>query len=210
MGRRISHILLKSIYSIFSQFYDSISWFVSKGKWGKWQSYAIGKIRGKKVLDLGCGTGSLLLQVKHRGYLVFGLDQSKDMLAVCLKKSQKYKTKLNIIRGNMEKAPIKDNAIDTVIVTFPTSDILLPTFFHEVYRILVSDGRFILVDYANFYKKDPINTIFAFLSSFGDKLDIGEIKTRLNNVGFKVRIDQIRDDCSSVKLIMGDKLKKFK
>lgn len=58
----------------------------------KWADYIenIFKVNGIKpslVLDLGCGTGSLCLEMAYRGYDMIGIDSSEDMLDCAAKKS---------------------------------------------------------------------------------------------------------------------------
>src|SRR5437588_13120106 len=43
---------------------------------------------GEPVLDVGCGTGRLLLQYLSEGVDIEGVDNSPEMLALCLKKAE--------------------------------------------------------------------------------------------------------------------------
>ncbi len=57
-------------------------------------------LKGKKMLDLGCGTGSLAIMLGRRGAAVRGLDVSESMIA---KAKDKKPQALNVqfIQGNM-------------------------------------------------------------------------------------------------------------
>ena len=46
----------------------------------------LGDIRGKRVLDAGCGTGTLAAEAARRGALVTGVDADENMLAAAHEK----------------------------------------------------------------------------------------------------------------------------
>ena len=46
-------------------------------------------IRGKKILDLGCGTGVLSKILKNRGAMVSGIDISPKMIEIAKRNSKK-------------------------------------------------------------------------------------------------------------------------
>lgn len=51
---------------------------------------------GARVMDLGCGNGTLTELLKTRGYNVFGVDDSEDML----KKARETHPDISFVRGN--------------------------------------------------------------------------------------------------------------
>jgi hypothetical protein len=63
----------------------------------------------------------------------------------------------------------------------------------------------IIVDYPHFFKKSLINYFFGFLANIGDKRDIKDIQLKLIDSGFEPLIEEIKDESSSVKLIIADK-----
>ena len=58
---------------------------------------------GELILELGCGTGRVLIPIAKAGYNVFGIDLSDNMLAEAKRKitEQKLGKKITLIRGNM-------------------------------------------------------------------------------------------------------------
>ena len=53
------------------------------------------------ILELGCGTGRILLPLLNKGYQVFGLDRDADMLAVLHAKSVSAKIPAPILQADM-------------------------------------------------------------------------------------------------------------
>ncbi|MCL1803841.1 MAG: class I SAM-dependent methyltransferase [Eubacteriaceae bacterium] len=71
-----------SIYKHFSEFYDS---YIAQYDYSLWFSYlcmlsGYDSFSGKRVLDLGCGTGSMLARFASEGAIAIGVDISEDML----------------------------------------------------------------------------------------------------------------------------------
>lgn len=72
-------------YSVLAPVYDRLNGTVDYGLWADYIEKCFGKFTDKKirsVLDLGCGTGSMTLELAKRGYDLTGLDLSEDMLSV--------------------------------------------------------------------------------------------------------------------------------
>jgi len=95
----------------------------------------------KTVLELGCGTGSILKRLED--YDRYGIDESKEMLEVA---------KENVPEGTFLKADITDFSIrkefDVVLCMFDTLNHLLSfnewkQLFHNVKEHLATDGVFI-------------------------------------------------------------------
>src|SRR4030043_1741671 len=77
---------------------------------------SLGRIsRGKKVLDLGCGTGNIASQLRKAIKAdVIGVDASFAMLKVAKGKS------VEVICADIDNAPLpfRDGSFDTVIVVY--------------------------------------------------------------------------------------------
>src|SRR3954470_22216521 len=57
--------------------------------------------RPGRLLDLGCGTGRLLLPFARRGYWVLGVDLSGEMLAVAREKAVAEGVAVHLVRANL-------------------------------------------------------------------------------------------------------------
>ncbi|WP_410208962.1 class I SAM-dependent DNA methyltransferase [Fusobacterium sp.] len=88
------------MYKIFSKLYDK---FMKYSDYGAWEEQieeliAEGKPAGKRLLDIGCGTGELLLRMS-KNYQCDGMDLSEDMLKIAYKKLKHRE--VNFFLGNM-------------------------------------------------------------------------------------------------------------
>lgn len=108
---------------------------------------------GDRVLDVGCGTGTLGIREKEKagntGY-VAGIDASGQMISQARKKAVKIDIKVDFKPGLIEDIPYDDNYFDVVtssmmIHHLPLS--LKKKGFQEVFRVLRPGGHFFLVDF---------------------------------------------------------------
>jgi len=68
----------------FGLFYDSVPLYVARRDVGFYVAEA--KAAGGQVLELGCGTGRILLPIARAGCTIAGVDSSSQMLARCKEK----------------------------------------------------------------------------------------------------------------------------
>ncbi|MCR8645729.1 class I SAM-dependent methyltransferase [Paenibacillus sp. N1-5-1-14] len=77
-------------YEQFAYTYDRLMADMPYDSWIAWfeQSCLSKGLNPRTVVDLGCGTGTIAIPLASKGYKVFGVDLSEDMLAVAQDKSQ--------------------------------------------------------------------------------------------------------------------------
>jgi len=109
----------------------------------------LGDLAGKKVLDVGAGTGRLAIRLAKQGAFVTALDTSAEMLKVLAGKSP-Y---IILTVGDAEDLPFENNSFDLVAATFLIVHLKNPArFFDEAYRVLKDGGQFLIT---NINQKDP-------------------------------------------------------
>ena len=107
----------------------------------------LGALAGKKVLDVGAGTGRLSLPLENRGASVTALDVSPKMLEAISNKN------IKTVVGDAESLPFESGSFDIVTAAFLIVHLKDPTrFFDEAYRVL-KDGGILAV--TNINQKDP-------------------------------------------------------
>lgn len=103
----------------------------------------MGDVEGKRVLDIGCGTGRMIENLRKFGAKAVGIDVSKEMLRVARKKF----LSTEFVLGDAENLPFEDEEFDMVIASFVVvhlGDLRLA--FEEVHRVLKDGGVFIVTN----------------------------------------------------------------
>jgi ubiquinone/menaquinone biosynthesis C-methylase UbiE len=107
---------------------------------------------GHRVLEIGCGTGNLLILIKrlHPQAEVVGLDPDPKALARARREAEREAISVQLDRGFAEELPYPDASFDRVFSAFMfhhlESDEKEKTL-HEARRILKPSGSLHLVDF---------------------------------------------------------------
>ncbi len=146
--RQIWRLVFQALYYPLAPVYDKISYYGFVGQWSKWQRAVLPRIQGKRVLEVGCGTGTLLTTLLERGYKAYGLDASPAMLRQARKKLTQAGYSGRLVQGRVQKLPFPDDSFETVVSTFPTEYIISLESLKEIQRVLYPGGRLVIVDTA--------------------------------------------------------------
>jgi SAM-dependent methyltransferase len=105
--------------------------------------------RGGPVLDLGCGTGRLMLPLLRDGHVVVGLDRAAPMLARAAARLGRLgpaaQRRALLVRGDLRTLPLARRRFGFAVAAFHTvqhceSDAELVRFFRAVAAALVPGG----------------------------------------------------------------------
>jgi ubiquinone/menaquinone biosynthesis C-methylase UbiE len=100
-----------------------------------------------RIVDLGCGTGSLAAVLAEAGHEVVGLDRSGEMLAAARTKAAASRIRLGLTRGDAGDPPFAPESADVVLCrhvlwALPDRDAALAAWT----RLLRPGGRLVLVE----------------------------------------------------------------
>jgi len=106
--------------------------------------------RPGRLLDLGCGTGRLLVPFAQRGYWVLGVDLSEEMLKQAGKRAAQERLTINLLKANLvELNGLCNQSVDYAACLFSTLGMVEGAVnrqhvLNHVYRLLRPGGKFVL------------------------------------------------------------------
>jgi ubiquinone/menaquinone biosynthesis C-methylase UbiE len=99
------------------------------------------------VLDIGCGTGFLSLQLASLGHRVFGIDTAQEMLALAQAKALRAGLRVTLREADAEHLPYEDQVFDLVIELHVLWTLTQPAVaLAEWGRVLRPGGRLVLIE----------------------------------------------------------------
>lgn len=172
----------------FADFYDEMMIYVDYDGWAKLIYNKLNKLLGgKKILEIGCGTGEISKRLTQYGYEVSGIDNSESMLSVA-KKKYNY---LSLEKKDMRSLEI-ENEYDGIVCVFDALNYLenleeLKIVFMNIKKALKVNG-FFLFDILNrkmmdnmfpedIFADDRENMSIIWKHSYDEKLDLDKIST---------------------------------
>jgi ubiquinone/menaquinone biosynthesis C-methylase UbiE len=107
---------------------------------------------GERVLEIGCGTGSLLLLVAtaQPAAEIIGLDPDPNALAIAQRKARRAGVTFQLDQGFADEMPYEAGSIDRVLSSFMFHHLpaeVKARTLREVRRVLKPGGRFHMVDF---------------------------------------------------------------
>lgn len=160
-GAKESRLMTKRpLYDMFNtvpQRYDLtnhiITWGLDK-RWRQEAAKACLASHPKRVLDLGCGTGDLALNLTRTAddsIEISGLDYSQPMLNIAREKVASISSQPVFIRGDASSLPFPDDHFDCVGVSFAFRNLtyknpLAQYHLAEVLRVLRPGGRLVIAE----------------------------------------------------------------
>jgi demethylmenaquinone methyltransferase/2-methoxy-6-polyprenyl-1,4-benzoquinol methylase len=155
-----------------SENYDDLNRVISLGidvKWRKKVVEIVGKNNPKQILDIATGTGDLVLMMAALNPdRIVGLDISAGMLEVGKRKIAKAKLsdKIEMIVGDSEEMPFKDNTFDAITVSFGVRNFAhLDKGIKEIARVLKPTGVLVILETSNPIKF-PFKQGYKFYTNF--------------------------------------------
>ena len=103
-----------------------------------------GDLLGRRVLDVGCGTGRLAYALAERGAKVWGVDSSPEMLAEARAGAGR---RAGFKLGRAEALPFRDGWFDRAVLRLAVHLVDRAAAFPELARVLRPGGRAVIATF---------------------------------------------------------------
>lgn len=156
-------------YSAFARYYDKLTRNVDYAAHVDYLCSLLERLGhyAGLTLDLACGTGSLTLELAKRGFNVYGLDASPEMLSVAQQKAERAGKDILFICQKMQEMDLY-GGVDTIVcmldsINHITSKADLQESFRRISMFLNPGGCFVF-DANTIYKHRKIlaNHVFVY------------------------------------------------
>ena len=147
---------------------------------------------GETVLDVGCGTGSLLIEAARllgSGSVLYGVEPSREMLAHASRKARQHIPETNFVQGSADQIPFPDASFDVVFCTMVLHHLpaaMQIAAIREMSRVVRPGGRLVIVDMQQprtIAAKLSIVTLFHKFATDAAAPDWGSIERVLSEGG---------------------------
>lgn len=153
-------------YACFAEYYDELTKNVDYRRQADYLEALcekLGHVPGL-TLDLACGTGSLTVELCRRGWDIYGVDGSPEMLSAAMQKAAKAQLEILFLCQKMQSLDLY-GTVDTVLCTLDSINHLagpreVQKTFDRVSLFLNPGGYFIF----------DVNTIYKHRKVLGDNI----------------------------------------
>ncbi len=161
-------------YSHLAEYYDMLMDDVDYNRWCSFieEIFQVYNLKPQKILDTACGTGNITIPLAAKGYEMWGVDISEEMLAVAESKARKQKRNIRFLHQDMADLSL-NRSFEAVLcmcdgVNYIIEEEDLLQYFESVYRVMTPGGLFVF-DISSEYKLSTIlgnNTLFQEKDAF--------------------------------------------
>jgi len=136
-------------YTKFAFAYDKMMENVDYVRWANYMRrlFIHYNVQPRKILELACGTGNVMIELSKYGYKMWGLDRAAEMLETARKKAEMANQEVKLFHGDMLDFSF-DEKFDAVLCLYDSINYILEEekmtkVFENVYNVLAPDGIFI-------------------------------------------------------------------
>jgi ubiquinone/menaquinone biosynthesis C-methylase UbiE len=105
-----------------------------------------GEVAGKKILDIGCGSGELGRDLKKRGAVVMGVDISE----ASVRRAQKVLDQVFLLNLEADQLPFGGDLFDVVILSEVIEHLFFPEKLIEKLKKFMKPDSFVVITTPNF------------------------------------------------------------
>ncbi len=139
--------LTRKRYNRIAVIYDLMEGVIESSRYSRWRELLWSKVEGKKILEVGVGTGKNFRFYPH-GLEITAIDLSEKMLAKAREKAKNLHIRVNLQLMDIQKLAFPDEIFDSVVSTFVFCSVPDPIMgLKEVRRVTSTGGKVILLEH---------------------------------------------------------------
>lgn len=121
----------------------------------------MGDLRGRRILDLGCGAGEAAVYFALRGAEVWASDISAGMLAVASALARKHGCRISTVKSTAEELPFESGFFDIVYGANVLHHVNIPGALDQVRRILKPGGQAFFIEPLSY---NPVINVYRHMA----------------------------------------------
>ena len=176
-----------SLYDALAKHYDRLArWLFPISDTGR-EKVVSGLVSGH-VLDVACGTGTLLAKAQQRGLRCVGVDTSRGMLLEARRKVPAA----GVVQASFDALPLAENQFDYVVETNAVSAVEVDAalVLDEMKRVCAGGGEIRIGDYARSRRKGFWFRLFEMVGTLvGDSPH--DYERLLDSMGYTVDVEEL-------------------
>jgi cyclopropane fatty-acyl-phospholipid synthase-like methyltransferase len=143
----------------------------------------LGDIKGKKIMDIGAGSGYFSIKLAEKGAHVIAADVSDEFQTALKQRIEDNKLENIELRKIPYDSPdLADNEVDMVLIVNTYHHIENRVdYFKKVKKGIKPDGELVIIDY--FKKELPVGP------PVNHKIDLETVKSELEKAGYKLDVN---------------------
>jgi phosphatidylethanolamine/phosphatidyl-N-methylethanolamine N-methyltransferase len=127
--------------------YDAMEFIAELAGYEKWRKLLWDKVEGKKILEVGVGTGKNFSFYPAKAEIT-AIDFSVKMLARARLQSARFGTNVDLQQMDVQKLEFPDNTFDTVLDSFVFCSVPDPILgLREVERVCKPGGKVLMLEH---------------------------------------------------------------
>jgi len=161
-------------YNRLAPFYDLMEGLAEK-RYSGWRQLLWSKVEGKKILEVGVGTGKNFPYYPTKAEIT-AIDFSEKMLSRAKEKAEDHNVKVDLRQMDVQTLSFEDNTFDSVIATFVFCSVPDPVKgLMEIKRVCKPGGKVLLLEHVL-----SANRILAWLMNIMNPLVVRTMGPNIN------------------------------
>jgi ubiquinone/menaquinone biosynthesis C-methylase UbiE len=193
MNQRSNSDITQKRYDRRAFLYDFLEAPIERFRFGSWRSRLFSWIEGKRILEVGIGTGKNL-PYYPKGVKLTAIDLSSRMLEQAQRKVADLNIEVSFLQMDVQQLAFSDRRFDTVLGTFVFCSVPDPVAgLKEVRRVCKPGGRLLLLEHMR-----PGNALLGLMFDLLNPLVVRMMGANINRrtmenirkAGWKTLVDE--------------------